>query len=296
MALYPSTSTNNLLYLMHHEAPDPPLPTPPDDIGCYPTLQISNYSFPTQTKITDWTIHRPLIPNVPTGQSISSSAHPIQANQSFFQHLLPFGTLIPTIDPTKTLRICIQNTPHSFQLYGDNIEMSLLVFNIKSLGVSMFVPISLNINWCNKNNWSRTKFHFCKISSHIHLSTGCSDISLQQDYLKSSLVGGTAILTFGMWSSKVSSSSSDPSSFSSYSITTIQGPQNKSISFITAYIAINKGSNIGIDSLNAQQTTIHEKNKYFTLNHLLSKMLAPGRMPSGDTIKKLRNSNKPIMP
>jgi hypothetical protein len=57
---------------------------------------------------------------------------------------------------------------------------------------------------------------------------------------KKSLVGGAAILTFGRWASKVSHSLADPSGYGTYTITTIQGRNNKFISLIAAYIAIKK--------------------------------------------------------
>jgi hypothetical protein len=45
----------------------------------------------------------------------------------------------------------------------------------------------------------------------------------------------------------------------SFTITTIQGANNKKISFVAAYIAVSKGSDIGIESLYAQQVTLYEQ-------------------------------------
>lgn len=42
-----------------------------------------------------------------------------------------------------------------------------------------------------------------------------------------SLIGGVAILTFGLWSSKVCHMESDSSGHSSHTITTIQGKKEK---------------------------------------------------------------------
>jgi hypothetical protein len=63
-----------------------------------------------------------------------------------------------------------------------------------------------------------------------------------------------------MWASKVHSSFSDPSGFGSFTVTTIQGKGHKNASFILAYIAVQKGSDIGVESLYAQQYTLYERN------------------------------------
>jgi hypothetical protein len=71
------------------------------------------------------------------------------------------------------------------------------------------------------------------------------------------LVGGSAILTFGQWATKALHFFPDDSGHGTFTVTAIQGKTNKIVSFIAAYIAVNKGSIIGIDSLYAQQTTLH---------------------------------------
>jgi hypothetical protein len=67
-------------------------------------------------------------------------------------HLNPFGTLIPPIDPTKTVHICMQNTQFAFQLHGDGLSMQEILVNLKTLDVNIFVPVSPNINWNNHYN------------------------------------------------------------------------------------------------------------------------------------------------
>jgi hypothetical protein len=130
--------------------------------------------------------------------------------------------------------------------------MSNFITNIQSLGAQMVVPISPNINWFNKSNWSKTKQIFRALSQDIHLSAVSSDIGLQNDYFHTSLIGGTAIIMMDLWSSKVSHCFEDPSGHGSYCVTTIQGKNNKKKSFLAAYIAVQKGSNIGVESLFAQ--------------------------------------------
>lgn len=51
----------------------------------------------------------------------------------------------------------------------------------------------------------------------------------------------------------------DESGYGTFSITTIQGTGGKNVSFICAYSAVQKGSDIGTESLFAQQVSLHEK-------------------------------------
>jgi hypothetical protein len=73
-------------------------------------------------------------------------------HQEFLSHLSPFGTPMPTIDHTKVLRVCMQNTQHSFQLYGDCLDITSTIDQLKNIGASMFSAISPNINWNNQIN------------------------------------------------------------------------------------------------------------------------------------------------
>jgi hypothetical protein len=153
----------------------------------------------------------------------------------------------------------MQNTQHSFKLSGDRLELASIIDHLRQLGVSMFAAISPNINGMNKTNWIKTKQIFRSSFHQVHLSASSSDISLEREYFDTNLIGDTAILTFGLWTSKVSQFSLDSSGNGSFTTTTIQGKGNKSLTIISAYIAVQKGSNIGVDSVYAQQVTLHEK-------------------------------------
>jgi hypothetical protein len=242
-------------------------------------------AIPSQHTNEKWLIHRPFIPNVPQGvQHNPSPNQPSSANLPFTDHLIPFGTPIPQADPCKVLRICMQNTQHDFRLHSDGIEIKTIIDHLYSLGATMFVPISPNINWKNGNNWSKTRQLFRPRFKQIHLSAVSSDIGLEPLYLHRHLIGGSAILTFGLWASKVAYSSQDPSGHGSYTITTIQGKNNKFVSLIAAYISIQKGSEIGTESLFAQKCTIYE-----------NEMIKKGKMPKNkfcpraNAIKNLNN-------
>jgi hypothetical protein len=200
-----------------------------------------------QQHISNWTYHHPFISGISYNNPSTLPNVPHDPHSAFVNHLIPFGTTIKSVDTTKILRVILQNTQHSFQLYGNAIDMANLIFHLKTLGMSMFVPISPNVKWCNPSNWVRTKQKFREISQHIHLSANCSDIGKKQSYLATSIVGGTAILSFQSWASRVSSATNDDSDFGTFSITTIQGKRNKKISFIEAYIAVQKGSVIGVE-------------------------------------------------
>jgi hypothetical protein len=137
--------------------------------------------------------------------------------------------------------------------------MSNIISHLVSIGVSMFIPISPNINWKNISSWSRTKQLFRTHFKQVHLSAISSDMGLHPLYFHKNLIGGSAILTFRMWASKISTSFADDSGQGIFSVSTLQGKGKKFISFISAYIAIQKGSEIGTESLYAQQTTLYEK-------------------------------------
>jgi len=117
----------------------------------------------------------------------------------------------------------------------------------------MFAAISPYISWTNKANWYKTKQLFHPTFNQVHLTASSSDLGLEREYYNKSLVGGAAILTFGLWASKVSQSTQDESGNGTFTIASIQGRRNKTISFISAYIAVQKGAKIGIDSVYTQQ-------------------------------------------
>jgi hypothetical protein len=119
-------------------------------------------------------------------------------------------------------KFCVQNTQNSFRLYDNGIELPTLIGNLQSLGVSMFSPISPYVNWKNTSNWIRTKNIFQPYFKHTHLSATSSDIGLDKLYFNKQLIGGSAILTFGLWSSKVSHSSYDDSGMGTFCTTTIK--------------------------------------------------------------------------
>jgi len=235
-----------------------------------------------QQHISNWTYHHPFISGISYNNPSTLPNVPHDPHSAFVNHLIPFGTTIKSVDTTKILRVILQNTQHSFQLYGNAIDMANLIFYLKTLGTSMFVAISPNMNWCNPSNWVRTKQKFRKISQHIHLSANCSDIGKQQSYLATAIVGGTAILSFQSWASRVSSATNDDSGFGTFSITTIPGNQNKKISLHSASIAVQKGSDIGVESLFAQQCTIFEQQHKHSLNNIRDKFC-----PRQDAIRRL---------
>jgi len=108
---------------------------------------------------------------------------------------------MPTIDHTKVLRVCMQNTQNSFQLYGDCLDITSTIDQLKNIGASMFSAISPNINWNNQMHWIQTKQLSRPSFNHVHLSASSSNIGLQKEYFTKPLIGGAAILTFGLWSS-----------------------------------------------------------------------------------------------
>jgi hypothetical protein len=185
----------------------------------------------TQRRITEWAQHRPFHQGVKFSDTKDpAEGKPTHPSNVFIDHMTPYGTPITEIDHTKILCICMVNTQYSFQLYGNNIDLHNAIANLKTLGVQMFVPISLNINWCNRSKWLQTKKPFHPLSPHYYLSAIASDIGKDKSYFSTSVVGGAAILNCGLWSSNVCASETDDSGYGTYTITIIQGKLNKKYS------------------------------------------------------------------
>lgn len=134
------------------------------------------------------------------------------------------------------------------------------MMNLAAWDISLCAPISPNVNWMNPSNWTKMHRLFRNTFQQVHLSAISSDIGLGLNYINNILVGSAAILTFGLWSSKISQSFSDNSGMGTFSVTTIQGKDQKLISFISAHTVVKKGTDLGVDSVYAQQQIIYEKN------------------------------------
>jgi len=197
----------------------------PTDLPSSPTPCTTSKP-PSQLHITQWTCHRPFIAQVTYGPTPSTHG-PTNPRHEYTQHLKPFGAPLPEIDHTKILRVRMQNTQHSFQLYGDNIHMLNITYNLKSIGAFMSTPISPNVNWKNLSNWSRTHQIFRHLFNQVHLSAVSRNIGCEKEYINKTLIGGSALLTFGLWASKVSHYTQDNSGFGTFLITTIQGRGDK---------------------------------------------------------------------
>jgi hypothetical protein len=114
------------------------------NLGAKDQVESSNScTKPAPQSIWQWLTHRPFIPNVPTTPTgYGPSIQLVSATQIFQDRLVPFDTLMPNVDPCKVLCICMQNTQHNFKLYGDGIDISSIMDHLKSIGASIFVPIT----------------------------------------------------------------------------------------------------------------------------------------------------------
>jgi hypothetical protein len=69
----------------------------------------------SQQSIKKWLLHHPFPAGVPlTGADLSRFHDPSHPHDVFSDHQLPYGSPIPVINTSKILRICAQNTQHSF--------------------------------------------------------------------------------------------------------------------------------------------------------------------------------------
>jgi len=169
-----------------------------------------------QQTLDKWTMHRPFHSGISTQDPITSVPHPNNPRSTYTVHLLPYGTAIKPVNHTETLCICFQNTQFAFQLYHGDIKMQQIIQNLINLEIGMFVPISLNKNWENTSNWNCTRQLFHGISCQVHLAATSRPIGKDTNYFNKSLISGSAILTFGFWSSKVAKTFQDPSGHGTY--------------------------------------------------------------------------------
>jgi hypothetical protein len=108
----------------------------------------------------------------------------------------------------------------------------------------MFALIRPNVNWHNQNNWVSSKQLFRPCFQQVHVSVVSSDIGLEPQFAQRNLIGRSAILTFGLWAFKVSAALPNESEYGTFSMTMIQGKHHKKITFISAYIAVERGQTL----------------------------------------------------
>jgi hypothetical protein len=196
----------------------------------------------SQQNIMKWTTNR--------------SSHLTEDEELFLQ---PFGHSILSIDPRTTFRIVMQNPQYALQLTRDNHEISQIATNLTNLQASAFAVISPNINFCNISHALKFKKSFQPAFKQVHLTASSCEFGAQPCYKNiETLTGGTAILSFNQWASKVESTQYDKRGQGSFSITTYNGKNGRKLSLIVAYIAVQKGTNHGETSLYAQQYTMME--------------------------------------
>jgi hypothetical protein len=175
-------------------------------------------------------------------------------------HLDPFGTPLTIPDPSKNLRIMMQNTQFTFQITNEDHEKLHAIEQLYNLQTSIFVSISPNVNWNNPSHWVSFKQPFKRTFQQIHISATSSDIGKEPHYRnKPNLTGGAAILSLNHWASKVCNTSTDPRGHGSYTVTTYQGKNRKKLSIIGAYISVLKGGKAGDNTLHTQQMTLLER-------------------------------------
>jgi hypothetical protein len=195
-----------------------------------------------QENINSWTFNR--------------FAHLHQDEASF---LTPFGHDLQQIDDTATLRIIMQNTQFALHLSKTNHEISQIIKNITTIQASVFAAISPNVNFCNASNLLRFRSPFKQSFKQIHIAASSSEMgNMAVHRNRETLIGGTAILTFDHWASKVHSTQYDTRGHGTFSVTTYKGKNGRYLSLIAAYIVVQKGTMIGETSLYAQQTTLME--------------------------------------
>ena len=128
-------------------------PVPQSNNNSQSTTTDHHTNITQQILITQWMEHRPFINGIPS--NFLDEKHPkITSPRTIFtDHLYTFGSPIKPINPSKTLRISMQNTQFSFQIYGDGLELHDIIQNLQQIDAHIFVPINPNINWNYQSDW-----------------------------------------------------------------------------------------------------------------------------------------------
>jgi hypothetical protein len=134
----PSTSRETLMFPQLSDrtsnSSSPPLIMPVHEV----IVDIPDRTKLVQTKITNWNNHRPFYTGIPHKNNSPDSAD--------IESQLPTGSVKPLIEPTKTLRILMQNPQYSLQLTNENSNMMQLSHQLKELSTSIYVATTPNIN------------------------------------------------------------------------------------------------------------------------------------------------------
>ncbi len=150
------------------------------------------------------------------------------SSPNIFNNQVLFGSPLDILDTSKTMRIVMQNTQYTFQLTNEDHNKFQAIEQLYNLNVSVFVIISPNVNWVNPSHWVAFKRPFRRTYQQIQITAVSSDIGKEPVHRNNpNLIGGTAILSFNQWASKVCHTQTDPRGQGTYSVTTYQGKNGK---------------------------------------------------------------------
>jgi hypothetical protein len=92
------------------------------------------------------------------------------------------------------------------------------------------------------------------------MATVSSDMGNHQTYRKyTTLPGGSAVLSFDHWATRANKTHYVPRGHGTYTVTTYNGRHGYKITIICAYIAVQKGLELGETSVYSQQCFIMEQ-------------------------------------
>jgi hypothetical protein len=162
-----------------------------------------------------------LTEHIPLHETYTSSPN-ISNNQVLF------GSPLNFLDTSKTMQIVMQNTQYTFQLTNEDHNKFQAIEQLYNLNVSVFVAISLNVNWENSSHWVAFKRPFRRTYQQIQIMAVSSDIGKEPVHRNNpNLISGTAILSFNQWASKVCNTQTDPRGQGTYAVMTYQGKNGK---------------------------------------------------------------------
>jgi hypothetical protein len=155
-----------------------------------------------------------------------------------------WGHSLPTIDPSKIIRVFLQN-PNGLRLSSTPYALQHDLRLCNEYGAAALCLPETNTNW----DLSKTKALFSQALKNTWRNSACIYSKSPEDFISTQQPGGTATVILDNWTSRVIDKGEDPLGLGRWSYVTLQGKADRRLTVVTAYNAtISQG-----DATNFQQ-------------------------------------------
>jgi hypothetical protein len=185
----------------------------------------------------------PPLPSLYDFPIIPPSSTPPQNNSP------PWGHALESIDPTRIIRILLQN-PNGVKPIPSDMDFQYSLSACHEIGGGILSLPETNTSWHHFSQISNTQNIFRKVwtTSAFQVSHG------RENFHSSYKPGGTLTAVTGRWTSRVVDKGEDPFGLGRWSFITLRGKQDKRITFITGYRVCNSSiSSVGEKTALKQQ-------------------------------------------